>query len=57
MKRKTSTKSIPPDFDKEVKELKILLKEAQARLAPREEITEEVWEEIRKIREFKSKLS
>ena len=55
MKRKTSKGSLAPDFDKEVKELKILLKEAQARLAPGEEITTEMWEMLKRIREFKSK--
>ena len=55
MKRETSKRFLSPDFDKEVKELKILLKEAQARLAPGDEITTEMWEMLKRIREYKSK--
>ncbi len=43
-------KSPAPDFDKEIKKLKFLLKEAQARLAPGEEITSEMWEVIKRLR-------
>jgi hypothetical protein len=43
------------DVVKEVKELKLLLKEAQARLAPGEEITPETWEMLMRMRKNKHK--
>jgi hypothetical protein len=56
MKRNASNGFLPPDLNQEIKELKILLKELEARLAPGEEITEEVGEVIRRMRKTLSNL-
>jgi hypothetical protein len=45
---------LPIDINKEVQELIILLKEAETMLAPGEEITPEIWETLKKIKETKS---
>jgi hypothetical protein len=50
----SSEGSSSPDFDKEVKELKTLLIEAQARLAPYQEITPEMWNMIKQMKKNKS---
>jgi hypothetical protein len=55
LKRESSKTSI--NIDNEVKELKILLKEAESRLAPGEEITPEIWEMLLRMRKNKHKQS
>jgi hypothetical protein len=55
MKRESSKTSI--NIDKEVKELKLLINEAQAKFAPGEEITPEIWNMLMRMRRNKYKQS
>ena len=40
------------DIDKEVKELIILLREAETRLAPGKEIKPEIWETLKQVKKI-----
>jgi len=55
MKREALNGLPPLDIDKEVRGLKMLIKETEARLAPGEEITPEIWEMLKQLKKTKSK--
>lgn len=57
MKQEASREIPSLGIDNEVRELKILLKEAISRLAPGKEITPETWQMLMRMRKNKHKQS